>query len=322
MQAGYEQMIKLLRCQRNLVLVGHEDPDCDCLGSMLALYRAFDGAAKNWRMLRRDPVPPNLRFLPGLDLMLDPSALDMLPEAVLLVDCGELSRTGDWLEPMLRDEPLYCIDHHATNAFEGAAALVEPEAAAAAELAAALIFSAGIQPDKDTALCLYCGLAADTGCFRYLNTTPRSLRQAARLMPQVDLELVRIKLFEDRSFANLKMMAACLNNLTVDYAGLLCYSYVSRPERDRYHATAADCHNIVNYTLALTGVKVGILFEEYENEVKISFRCRRGYRVDELAQQFQGGGHLLASGCKVAGSLDQAMPLVVAEARKLFQPEV
>jgi len=314
-------MMAILRCQRNLALVGHEDPDCDCLGSMLALYRAFDGAAKNWRMLRRDPVPPNLRFLPGLELMLDPADLDMRPEGVLLVDCGELSRTGPWLEPMLREEPLYCIDHHATNDFQGAAALVEPEAAATAELAAALIFGAGIAPDDDTALCLYCGLAADTGCFRYLNTTPRAFGQAARLMGQVDLELVRIKLFEDRSFANLKMMASCLNNLAVDCGGLLCYSYVSRAERDRYHAGAADCHNIVNYTLALTGVKVGVFFEEYADEVKVSFRCRRGYRVDGLARLFQGGGHLLASGCKVAGGLAEAMPPVLAEARKLFEAE-
>ena len=318
MEKIYQEMRAMLEQQRGLLIVGHEDPDCDCLGSMLGLYLAFDGAAKDWRMLRRDPVPDNLRYLPHLQQMIAPEDLDIPGEAVLLLDCGEPRRTGNWLAELLPGKKLYCIDHHISNAFQGDLALVEPQAAAASEIVAALALAEGGQLSDDAALCLYSGMAADTGCFRYNNTSPRCLALAAQLLPQINLETVRIQLFEDRSYANAKMIGACFDHIQLECGGKLCYSYLSCKDREPYQAGPGDCHNIVNYTLSLHGVKVGLLFEEYADYVKMSFRCRSGYRVDQLAQHFQGGGHELASGCKISGNLDTVMPLVLAETRKLF----
>lgn len=317
----YDAMLQMLKTQRNLLLVGHEDPDCDCLASVLALYRLFDGAEKNWRMLLHDIVPQNLRYLPHLAEMTAPETIGSADyDAVLLVDCGEARRTGAWLAAMLPGKKLYCIDHHISNDFHGDLALVEPHAAATGEIIAALCEYAGLCPDDDSALCLYSAMAGDTGCFRYLNTTARCLRLAGWLLPRVDLEAVRIHLFEDRTYANLKMMAVCLEHIATDCGGLLAYSWLDRASMLRYRAGMADCHNIVNYTLTLSGVRLGILFEEHDGYVKMSFRCRRGLRVDELARQFGGGGHMEASGCKLSGSLDEVMPRVLAAARQLFQP--
>ena len=317
MELQYQEMLSMLAEQRQLLLVGHEDPDCDCLGSMLGLYLAFHGKDKDWRMLRRDPVPANLAYLPGLQNMMDPPELDIPGQGVWVVDCGEIRRTGDWLGGLIGEKPVYCIDHHVSNDFHGALSLVEPKASATAEIVAALALSKGPVGD-DVALCLYSGMAADTGGFRYNNTTARSLALAAQLLPQINIETVRIQLFEDRSYANAKMIGRCFDHIQLECEGKLCYSYLSRADREPYQAGPADCHNIVNYTLSLHGVKVGLLFEEYQDYVKMSFRCRNGYRVDKLAQHFHGGGHILASGCKLPGSLDTVMPLVLAETRKLF----
>ncbi len=321
MNEAYQNMIETLRRQHGLLLVGHEDPDCDCLASMLGLYFGFHGAEKGWRMLRRDAVPANCDYLPGLDRMLDPEQLDIEPQAVLLIDCGEVSRTGDWLAPLLAAKPLplYCIDHHMSNSFTGSPALIEPQAAAAAEIVTALLNAAGEPIGPDAALALYSGMVADTGCFRFNNTNARCLQLAAQLLPQVDLELVRIRQFENRSYANLKMLSAVLRDLTTACDGRLCWSWISREEQRRYGAGYNDCHNLVNELLALSGVKVGIVFEEYDGFVKLSLRCRSGYRVDELARQFGGGGHCLASGCKIEGDLAAAIPPVIAAARKLFE---
>ena len=321
MEKIYQEMRSMLNEQRELLIVGHEDPDCDCLGSMLGLYLAFDGEEKNWRMLRRDPVPANLTYLPHLDKMMDPAELDIPGQAVLLLDCGEARRTGSWLADMLPGKKLYCIDHHISNAFQGDLALVEPEAAAASEIVAALALADGRKISDEAALCLYSGMAADTGCFRYNNTSPRSLALAAQLLPQINLETVRIQLFEDRSYANAKMIGVCFDHIQLECDGKLCYSYFSRADREPYQAGPGDCHNIVNYTLSLHGVKVGLIFEEYDDYVKMSFRCRSGYRVDRLAQHFHGGGHELASGCKLPGNLETVMPMVLAETRKLFDEE-
>ncbi len=269
-------------------------------------------------MILSDPVPENLQFFPGLEKMRALRPEDQQAEAVLLLDCGEARRTGTWLEGLLPGKKYYCIDHHQSNAFQGDYAVVEPKAAAASEIVAAIAREAGILPTADVAMCLYAGIVGDTGCFRFLNTTPRTMDLAAWLMPQVDREIIRIKLFESRSYASMKMVAACYNNFQVECDGKLCYTFVTEAERDAVGATPGDCHDVVNGTLALSGVQVGIMFEEYHGYVKMSFRARRAYAVDELAKSFGGGGHKQASGCKINGTLAEVMPKVLQEARKLF----
>ena len=315
----YADIISVLRQQERLLIAGHEDPDCDSLGSCLGLWQAAGGREKQWTLLRTGEAPANLSYLPGLDLFTDPAAVDAAAyEAVLLVDCSQLSRCGDWMPALAAGKKVYCIDHHEVLLPEGLINVVEPEAAAAAEIVTCICREAGFTVTDEAALCLYSGLAADTGGFRFRNTSARCLEAAAFLRPQIDSELVRIQLFENRSYANMKMLAACLREMQVECGGRLAYSWLSRAEMERYHAGYNDCHNIVNNLLELAGVKVALMFEEYEDHVKMSFRCRDGWRVDALARTFGGGGHVLASGCKQEGGLAQVMPKVLAEARRLF----
>ena len=141
-------------------------------------------------------VPANLYFIPGLSDLVSPQDIDKDHfSAVLMVDCGEPQRCGTWLEPMLSGKRLFCLDHHSTNEFVGEVAVIEPQAVAAGEIVCAICQEAGLNFDDDSALSLYTAIAGDTGCFRYLNTTPRCLNQCATLLPQVDFELIRIQLF-------------------------------------------------------------------------------------------------------------------------------
>jgi phosphoesterase RecJ-like protein len=135
------------------------------------------------------------------------------------------------------------------------------------------------------------------------------------------VETVRIQLFENRSYANMKMLATCLDNISVSADGRLAYSWLDQASMRRYAATAADCHNLVNELLSLSGVQMGILFEEFTGYVKVSFRCRRGYRVDTLARRFGGGGHPLAAGCKLSGDLSGALAVIIPVAQQLLRPE-
>ncbi len=315
----YADIIEVLRREERLLIAGHEDPDCDALGSVLGLWFAAGGADKQWTPLYTGEPPANLSYLPGLDLFADPASVRAEDyDAVLLVDCSRRDRCGSWMPALAAGKRLYCIDHHQVEQPEGLVAVVEPEAAAAAEIVTCICREAGFPVSDEAALCLYSGLAADTGGFRFRNTSARCLEAAAYLRPQIDSELVRIQLFENRTYANMKMLAACLREMQVECGGRLVYSWLSHAEMEKYHAGYNDCHNIVNQLLELSGVKAALMFEEYDGHVKMSFRCRDGYRVDELARRFDGGGHMLASGCKQDGDLSRVMPMVLAEARKLF----
>ena len=316
----YKEILSILQSQRRLLLSGHEEPDCDSLGTVLGTYLAFGGREKGWRMAYSGPIPADLGFLPGLEQM---SPLDAISaddfDAVLLIDCSDLPRAGEKMPKLAEGKPLYCIDHHVSIGTCCDLALVEEESSATGEIMTAICVKAGMQFSDEVALCFYSAMVSDTGGFRYLNTTSRSLHLASLLLPQIDLELVRINLFENRSYANLKIIAACLEKLTVSCQGLLAYAYIDRETMLRLHADATDCYNIVNHVLSLRGVKIGIVFEEYEDHVKISFRSRRGYAIDGLARSFGGGGHQMAAGCKINGSLFNVITSVVAAAEKIIE---
>ncbi|MCL2496872.1 MAG: DHHA1 domain-containing protein, partial [Clostridiales bacterium] len=241
------------------------------------------------------------------------------PDAVLLVDCGETKRVScGWLDTYAA-LPHYCIDHHVSNDFNGILSVVEPAASSTGEIVAAISVEAGLFINNAAATCLYSAIVNDTGCFRYHNTTPRSLAMAAKLLDQdVDKEQIRIQLFENRSPVAMAMLKTAIHNLNVLGGGELCYTFIRYKDILAHNAAKDDLYNITNYTLIQSGVKIGLFFEEYQDSVKISLRCRQGWRVDRLAKEWGGGGHMLAAGCRISGSLDEVMPLMLQKARGLL----
>ena len=301
----------LLSCH-NLLIAGHHDPDADCIGAILGLYHVFGGARLGWLPVLEDDIPQNLYYLPGRELILRPAQLRAQPAAVLLVDCGAARRASrGWLDAYVH-LPHYCIDHHSSNDFQGELAVVEPQASSSGEIVAAISMEAGLPINSEAAICLYSAIVDDTGCFRYQNTTPRALSMAAKMLEQgVDKEQVRIQLFESRSPAAMAMLKTAFNNMSVMDGGEICYTFVRYQDMLAQNAVKDDLHNITNFTLIQAGVKIGLFFEEYQDSVKISLRCRQGWRVDRLAQEWGGGGHMLAAGCTISGSLEDVMPMVL-----------
>ena len=311
-------MIEFLRNQDNLLICGHEQPDGDCLGSMTGVYLAFDGPKKNWRMVLPDKVPQNLEFFPGLEQAVTPDTIDIPVEAVLMLDGRGLHRTGQWLAPYLQGRRVYCVDHHMGDSFDGDHLVLEPEASATAEIIAAIVEEAGIEFTPEVATCLYGGIVADTGCFRFLNTTRRSFTQAAKMLPLIDPEEIRICLFEDCTIANLRMKGYCCENLHMELDGRICYTVLDKATMARCGGGLEDTHGIVNFTLMPHGVQLGIFFEEHDEYVKVSFRSRKGFSVNELAHNLGGGGHELAAGCRVWEPVEKAVEKVIKAAKEQF----
>ena len=318
MPQDYTKIIEFLNTQHNMLLCGHEQPDGDCLGSMLAVYQAFSGQDKNWRMVCPDQIPENFDFLPGLEQIIKPDQIDISVEAVLMLDGRGLHRTGYWLKPYLTKARIFCIDHHMGDSFKGEHLVLESDASATAEIIAAIIEQAGIKLSDDAATNIYSAIAADTGCFRFLNTTSRSLTQAARLLPQIDLEQIRIHLFEDCSIKNLRLKGHCCSTMETDCGGQLCYAVIDSDTLARYAAGSDDLYGIVNFTLMPHGVQVGILFEEYDDYIKVSFRSRDGFNVNQLAKSLGGGGHKLASGARLDKPLEKSKEKVIKAAKDMF----
>ncbi len=314
-----------IRRSRCVLLTGHVDPDADCIGSLLALCRAFSGPERQLVPVLADPVPPNLHFLPGWESIRRPEELDIQPDAVLLADCSELSRTGDtdWLTPYLaRAERVLILDHHANaSPMPAEICLQEAEASATAELVYLLLTENDIPIDQETATNLYAGLIADNGSFRFLNTTPLSLRVGSELLAKgIDLETIRVRLFETRSLKSMRIMAAALHEFKTDMDDRLIWMHIEKRVLDELGADSSDCANMTGSMMCLDGVKIGALFEERgPSLVKVSLRARRGFDVGSIAAAFQGGGHKLAAGCSIKAPLAEAEEMVLAACRKALE---
>ncbi len=318
MTSKYQQMIDFLNTQRNMIICGHEQPDGDCLGSMLAVYHAFAGKQKNWRLVSPDIIPPHLSYLPGIELIIKPEDIDIDVDSVLILDCRSAHRTGLWLEPYLSGRPVYCADHHEGKRFDGNYLILEPEAAATAEIIAAIIDEAGIELNADIAINLYSGIVSDSGGFRYPCTTQRSLILAAKLLPWVDIEQITVHIFEDCSLANMRLKGYCCSSMQLTCGGQLCYAVLDKPTIESMGAKPVDLSNIVNYTLMTHGVRLGVLFEEHDDFIKVSFRSRKGINVCDLAHSLGGGGHELAAGVRIREPLAIAQERVLNAAKEMI----
>ncbi len=318
MNPDYQKMIEFLTTQKNLLICGHEQPDGDCLGSMFAVYHAFDGASKNWQLVGPDAPPLNLTFLPGIEQMVRPEQISIDVQAVLILDCRGLHRTGFWLEPYLPGKRVFCVDHHLGDHFDGEHIILEQQACATTEIIGAIIEQAGIELSSDAATCLYTGMVADTGGFRFPNTTSRALSQAARMLPLVDLETITMQVFEQSTMANLRLKGHCCNNMTLLEDGKICYVVFDRQTMENLGASREDVNGVVNYTLYPQGVQLGILFEEQDDLVKVSLRSRRGTSANALARSLGGGGHELASGVRIYEPLPVALTKVLDAAKEMI----
>ena len=162
------------------------------------------------------------------------------------------------------------------------------------------------------------GIITDTGSFRFLNVTPHTFALAARLQrlgaqPAEIAELV----FENRSFASLKLLGRALDSLQTTPDGRIAWARVTAADYEQLHAEDAETEGIVSHVRSVKGAQVGILFREVPGrKVRISLRARDGVDVSQVAAAFDGGGHKLAAGCSLALPLEEAEKVVLAETER------
>jgi len=303
----YDRFREFIDRRDGFLILSHQDPDGDALGSSLALEAALRNRGKRAVTANESPVPESLRFLPGWDSVRLAADLTEAYGAVFVLDCSSLDRVGPSAERLVRpDAAVACIDHHAGgNKGFGDPRLVDVEASATAELVHDLLQGVGLPITPEIAACLYAGIASDTGAFRYLNTTPKILRLAARLVEEgADPALTAEALYARKSAGSLRILGLALASLESRAEGQVAALTISRDMFDRARATPEDADGIVQYAKALQGSRVGVLIQEpLPGEVRISFRSDGSVDVNQVAGRFGGGGHRNAAGARVKGEL-------------------
>jgi len=318
MPLDWTPFVDLIDRHQHFLITTHIRPDGDGLGSMLALADTLEQRGKGVRMVVASALVPRYDFLDPrrrIQRFTLPGDAYRNAEAILVLDTGTWNQLGDF-GTFMRGRPVakLVIDHHLTQDDLGAIRMVDTTAEATGRLIHEAITALGAKPTPPAAQALFVALAMDTGWFRHQNTTPATFRLAAELVeagarPTEAYET----LFEQSTLGRLKLTGLVLNRMTMALDGKVAYTEVRRGDYETVGATPQDSEDLINFTRSIAGVEVGLFFmEQPAGGVKVSFRSRSRVDVAQVAQQFGGGGHRLASGAILATSLEDARTRVLA----------
>jgi phosphoesterase RecJ-like protein len=309
----------IARGQRFLV-TSHVDPEGDSLGSQLALACILDELGKEVSVVNQDRPPARYAFMPGAERVVRPEAVaDRTFDAAFVVDCASLERIGD-VRSRLDGTQVINLDHHRSNAGFGHLNYIDPDCCASGMIIYQLNELLGLGLDQAKATNMYVAIIADTGNFRYSNTTPEVLRVASRLIETgIDSARLASLVFGTMPLPGLKLLGEALMNLSAELGGRVGIIVLDRAAFARTGAQPPDVEGIVNYAKNLAGTDVGVLLREVESgEVKASFRAEGAVDVDQVARRFGGGGHKNASGARIPGPLAEARRRVLAEIERIL----
>jgi phosphoesterase RecJ-like protein len=293
-----------LRAAGKLVVVTHEHPDGDALGSLVAMHGVLEAIGKDSLMFidARDlPLPQEYRFLPMADLVSSPPE-DVDDRTIVFLDCGNLERNP--AEAFRRPGThILNIDHHHDNTRFGTVNLVVPEASCTAEIVWDLMHGLDVAPTRAVAEALYVGLITDTGRFMYENTGRRAHLMAAELIDAgVDVHDMYRRVYEGVPYGKLALLARGLANVERYDDGRLTITALSASDFSDSEAEESYSEGVVDHLRAVQGTRIAALVrdrigDDEEGLRKVSLRAGDD-RIDvsAIARAQGGGGHRQAAG--------------------------
>jgi phosphoesterase RecJ-like protein len=296
---------------RTIVVTSHMRPDGDSVGSSLALAWALGELGIAARVVHRDPPPALLADFPGASDIEIGEAIPAGTEAVVVLECGDLGRTGlsgfDGL-------PIINIDHHPGNTGYGDVHWFDGSAAALGEVVFDIITELGVPLTADMATQLFVAIVTDTGSFRYPGVSPRTFSVCARLVDAgADPVTVARKLYDSHSLSRIRLQGALLQTLEVGEDGRFALLTLTDAMLAAAGSAPDDTDGLINLPLTVRSIQAVVLFKESEaGHWRVSLRSKGNIDVGRVARSFGGGGHRNAAGCTLQGALESVRERVVA----------
>ena len=327
MTIDWTPLADLIETHDRFLVTTHVRPDGDALGSEVGMAGLLRQKGKDVRVVNSSPTPPRYDFLdPDLNIFehfghrVQPTELADREVAVIL-DLSSWNQLGD-MAGFIRQfpGPRVVIDHHVSEDDLGAVVFKDSSAEATGILVMKAIAALGCSYTPEVASGLVTAIAMDTGWFRHSNTRAGTLRAVAELIDAgARVDDIYRKLFDRNTFGRLKLMGETLVGLKTGLGGRIAYATITLDDLHRTGAIPPDSEDLVDYTVSMRGVEVGMLFiEQARGGVKVSFRARNGLDCSRLAAQFGGGGHREAAGATVPGAMSEIVERVLEAVRTVL----
>jgi phosphoesterase RecJ-like protein len=306
------QICDAILIRQHFVLTSHARPDGDAIGSQLAMAYALRAIGKTARLVDSDPPPPQFQSFPGIgEITISPS-FDGHADAVIVMECGDLSRTG-----VAGFEKYFVIniDHHPGNTHYGAINWFDESAAACGELVFDVIEALNVRLTPEIATHIYIAILTDTGGFHFSHITPRTFEICRRCTEAgARPEAIARAVYDSSTLGRLKLMGAVLHHLELEARGHLACVHMSLQLLTDAGSTAEDADGLINLPLTVKEIEAVVFFKEIEpRNYRISMRSKGDVDVNRVARKFGGGGHKNAAGCSMTGPYPEIRRTLVAE---------
>ncbi|MCC8043641.1 MAG: bifunctional oligoribonuclease/PAP phosphatase NrnA [Oscillospiraceae bacterium] len=300
---SFEETADFLRKKDNYYILCHVSPDGDAVGSGYGLCRLLRNMGKKANVLCSDPIPEKYGYITDWY-----EHEKFTPKTIVTVDLADINLFGKELSVYSEYVEL-AIDHHISNTEYAKKTLVNPKASSACEVIYDMASSQGFQLDDVFAACIYTGIATDTGCFRFENTTKRAHIITAQLMEyNLPYGTINHELFEIKSAARIAVEQYAFSNIKTYLDDKCAMIIVSLDTIKKTGLEPEEFEGLAAIPMQLKGVKVGITVKEKEpGKFKVSMRSSADSDIDvsAICAKLGGGGHIRAAGCTVEGNPEQ-----------------
>ena len=305
-RSTFAEIGRALRDHQRFAVLSHVRPDGDALGSQLALALSLQALGKTVRVWNEDGILEKYSFLPHAKLLTKPPAAKEDVDLVVALDTAVQTRLGTALDAVGSAKMMVNIDHHPSNPAYGDLVYVDPASPATGQILFELIADQKLPLTKEVAENLYVAISTDTGSFQYPNTTARTFEIAAELIRiGVDVGRVSQLLYENYPRRRIELLRELLGTMRFEGKGRVASFSLSLEMAKRLGVLPEDNEGLIDHLRAIRGVIVAVFFEELpDGKVRVSMRSKSEKAdVCAICMRFGGGGHTLAAGARVRGTL-------------------
>ena len=314
-----DEILKEINKAENIVILTHESPDGDAIGSALAVKLMIEKLGK-----KADVIIPEysrlFNFLPTVDEIKDESEIRSY-ELAISVDCADLKRIAK-KEYFENAKKTIVIDHHGSNNMYGDLNYVNPVSPACCEILAGMIEYFEIDISKDIGTCIMTGIITDTGGFRHTGINAETFEFTADLIRiGVDIPDIYKRTLRTKTKANFDLTKRVMDRMELLEDGKVTFTYINNQDEVEVNAEQGDHEGLVEIGRDIEGVEVSIFIRQKDDtdSYKISMRSSNLVNVSDICLMFGGGGHPRAAGALMQGTVEQVKEKVMKEVRKALK---
>ena len=321
LETEVDKIKQMINHAQTIALVGHHNPDGDCIGCCIAMSEWLESKGKNVAIFADGEISDKFFYMPKareFNLHGDIEHFDLL----IVLDLSDIDRLGAWRGLTEKSDKIIVIDHHMKPSFSKADVLVDmPQYASAGEIIYRLFELLKVKITLEIATALYTSIACDTGCFLFSNTTANTHHVAEALMQKqkIDIETINFRNFRAYDRRNIPVIDYVLRNMKFEFDGRLAITVLPYKVVKKWNLNYESRHGLFKYATDTNGVICTIFITELaKGEFNVSLRSLGKIDVAKIAQKLDGGGHRNASGATFKGSQKQLLKILLAEFAKVI----